>query len=201
MRTKNTAYFAKIEGFINQYYETYGAIPSIRDIADGIGSAKSTVARYINDMKENSLIECGADGTLFTKEILNERFDCVRVPVLGRVSCGIPKFAEENIEGFVKLPSSLFGVGEFFILYADGDSMIDAGINNGDAVLVRKQSFAQPGQIVVALDGDEATLKRFYPEPENNRIRLHPENKTLKDIYSYNCIVQGIAVKVIKELE
>ena len=80
--------------------------------------------------------------------------------------------------------------------------MIEAGIDSGDLVLIRQQSTAEPGQIVVALvnDDEEATLKRFYPEPEERRIRLHPENKTMKDIYVDYCTIQGIAVKVIKDL-
>ena len=124
----------------------------------------------------------------------------VRVPVLGSVSCGLPKFAEENIEEYVRLPSSLFGDGEFYFLRAKGDSMIGAGIDDGDLVLIRRQDTARPGQIAVALTDDEATLKRFYPEPQNRRIRLHPENPELEDIYVENCAVQGIAVKVIKNL-
>ena len=78
--------------------------------------------------------------------------------------------------------------------------MIEAGIDDGDLVLMREQNTAEPGQIVSALIEDEATLKRFYPEPKNKRIRLHPENSALKDIYVENCIVQGVAVKVIKDL-
>ena len=79
--------------------------------------------------------------------------------------------------------------------------MIEAGINDGDLVLVRHQNFADPGQIVVALTEDEATLKRFYPEPENRRVRLHPENSAMDDIFVENCTVQGVAVKVLKNLE
>ena len=80
--------------------------------------------------------------------------------------------------------------------------MIEAGIGDGDLVLIRQQSTADPGQIIVALvnDDEEATLKRFYPEPENRRVRLHPENRTMKDIYVDFCTIQGIAVKVIKDL-
>jgi repressor LexA len=79
--------------------------------------------------------------------------------------------------------------------------MINAGIHTGDLVLIREQSSAEPGQIVVALMETEATLKRYYPEPENNRIRLHPENDQMEDIYVPSCEIQGVAVKVIKDLE
>ena len=79
--------------------------------------------------------------------------------------------------------------------------MIEAGIEDGDLVLIRRQDTAEPGQIVVALMEDDATLKRFYPEPEEGRIRLHPENSGMSDIYVDSCIIQGVAVRVIRELK
>ena len=79
--------------------------------------------------------------------------------------------------------------------------MIEAGIDDGDLVLIRQQNTADVGQIVVALMEDEATIKRFYPEPENHRVRLHPENSRMEDIYVDNCEIQGVAVKVLKDLE
>ena len=80
--------------------------------------------------------------------------------------------------------------------------MIEAGIDDGDLVLVRHQNHADPGQIVVALIGeDEATLKRFYPEPSKGIIRLHPENSKMEDIYAENCLIQGVACMVVKRLK
>ena len=128
------------------------------------------------------------------------RRDFVRVPILGEVACGLPRFAEENIVDYVQLPSSLFGNGDFYMLRASGYSMIDVGISSGDYVLIRRQNTAEPGEIVVALVEDEATLKRYYPEPERRRIRLHPENRVMDDIYVSDCEIQGIAVKVLKDL-
>ena len=128
------------------------------------------------------------------------KFSGRKRPILGSIACGIPKFAEENIEEYVKLPVSLFGSGDFFILKAYGDSMIESGIADGDLVLIRQQNSAEEGQIVVALVEDEATLKRYYPEPKQHRIRLHPENSQMDDIYVDNCEIQGIAVKVLKDL-
>lgn len=100
----------------------------------------------------------------------------------------------------MRLPVALFGRGQFFILRASGDSMIGVGINDGDLVLIRQQDSACEGQIVIALMDDEATLKRYYPEPEKNRVRLHPENEKLEDIFVKDCIIQGVAVRVIKDL-
>ena len=75
------------------------------------------------------------------------------------------------------------------------------GIEDGDLVLIRQQNYAERGQIVVALVEDDATLKRYYPDPENNRVRLHPENSRMEDIYVDSCQIQGVAVKVLKDLE
>lgn len=122
----------------------------------------------------------------------------VRVPKVGRIACGQPITAIENIEEFVDLSEALIGTGEFFILQAYGYSMIDAGIEQGDLVIVRQQNSADSGDIIVALLEDEATLKTYYPEPENNRIRLHPENSAMQDIWVDSCNIQGVAVKVIK---
>ena len=108
---------------------------------------------------------------------------------------------EENIEAYYWLPEELFGKGDFFFLRANGDSMIGAGIDDGDLVLIRRCDDAQVGQIVVALtDENENTLKRFYPEPEKNQVRLKAENPKYKDIITRECHVQGVAVKVIKDL-
>ena len=98
------------------------------------------------------------------------------------------------------MPAALFGKGEFYILRASGESMVDAGINDQDLVIIRKQEEANNGQIVVALVGNETTLKRFYRDRKRKCVRLHPENKTMEDIYVTDCKIQGVAVHVLKEL-
>jgi repressor LexA len=120
--------------------------------------------------------------------------------VIVNIACGLPQFAEENIEEYVSLPEALFGKGPFYILRARGESMIDAGIDPGDLVVIRSQEEAKEGDIVVALIDNEATLKRFYRDKKNKRIRLHPENETMEDIFVDNCNIQGVAVNVIKQL-
>ena len=135
-----------------------------------------------------------------TKKMQMTSGGSIMVPILGRVSCEIPRYAEENIEEYIPLPKSFVGPGDFFLLRANGDSMIDIGVDDSDLVLVKKQDTAQPGQVVVALVEDEATLKRFYPEPNYHRIRLHPENREMSDIFVQNCEIQGVAVKVIKDI-
>ena len=198
MRTKNPAYFELLIRFIDDYIDNYGRSPSTQEIASGTGLSPATVSRYLSRMREDGIIDYSGHRNIVTKR--NSATQTNALPVLGSVSCGIPKFAEENIEEYVKLPVSLFGKGDFFLLRASGNSMIETGIDSGDLVLVRRQDYAAPGQIVVALMEEEATLKRYYPEPQNGYIRLHPENKDMVDIIVDSCLIQGVAVHVIKEL-
>lgn len=199
MRTKDTALIEQIKKSIEKTYEESGRSPSVRQIAKEVGCSYSTVSRYIKEMVERGMI-ARTSGEYETEAISKMNMDTVPVAVVGSVSCGPLTFAEENIEEYIKLPTSLLGQGKFFILHASGQSMIGAGIEDGDLVVVRQQPTAEPGQIVVALVEDEVTLKRFYPDPENGCVRLHPENKKLKDIIVDDCQIQGVAVKVLKDL-
>lgn len=201
MQHKNAEYFKRMENFIDKFTAEYSVSPTSQQISEGTGLSPATVSRYLKVMREENVLDYGGVRNITTRrerQIRSKTYNFV--PVLGAVSCGVPKFAEENVEEYVKLPASLFGKGDFFILRANGDSMIGAEIDDGDLVLIRQQNTAEPGQIVVALMEDEATLKRFYPEPENHRVRLHPENPEMRDIYGDNVIIQGVAVKVIKGL-
>jgi len=202
MKRKNSDTIAKIEDYVQKYSEEHLSSPTIREIAEGTGLTKSTVSNYVTFMQEQGIL--GGNGghrSIISRTELMTRQESIRVPVLGSVSCGVPKLAAENIEEYVRLPVTLFGRGDYFILRANGDSMINAGIDHGDFVLVHQQSYADPGQIVVALvDDEEATLKRFYPDFENGIDRLHPENPTMEDILVENCVIQGVAIKVLKEL-
>jgi repressor LexA len=201
MQHKNAEYFKRMENFIDKFTAEYSVSPTSRQISEGTGLSPATVSRYLKVMREENVLDYGGVRNITTRrerQIRSKTYNFV--PVLGAVSCGVPKLAEENVEEYVKLPASLFGKGDFFILRANGDSMIGAGIDDGDLALIRQQNTAEPGQIVAALMEDEATLKRFYPEPENHRVRLHPENPEMWDIYRDNVIIQGVAVKVIKDL-
>lgn len=197
MRTMKEENFTVLLRFIDAYREEQGVSPSIYDIAEGTGIPKSTVDRYLSAMEERGMLRRGGRRGL----IPTETDETVRVPLLGSIACGIPKLAEENIESYVRLPAALFGKGPFYLLRAWGDSMVNAGIEDGDMVLIRQQDTARPGQIVVALMGEEATLKRYYPEPLQHRIRLQPENDSMEPIYVRDCLIQGVALKVIKELD
>ena len=197
MRSKDKTLLAEIERFICDYTDRHGYSPAMQEVADGVGVGKSTAYRYIVQLCSEGAVDYAG-----VRSLTSTRTDAraVRVPVLGEVACGIPKLAEENIDEYVRLPVALFGNDDYFILKASGDSMTGAGIDDGDLVLIRRQSSAEDGQIVVALTENEATLKRFFAEPERHRIRLHPENPKLSDIYVEACEIQGVAVKVLKDL-
>ena len=197
MRSKNKALMTEIERFVSTFTDNYGISPTMQEVADSVGVSKATVHRYITQLCDEGRMDFSGVRTMASTRTKTQ---AISVPILGEVACGIPKFAEENIEEYVRLPVALFGRGNFFILRAYGDSMVEAGIDDGDLVLIRQQDTAEEGQIVVALIDDEATLKRFYPEPEKRRIRLHPENAHMNDIFVEKCEIQGVAVKVLKDL-
>ena len=126
--------------------------------------------------------------------------DIAQTAIVGSVPCGSPQYEEENIEEYISLPTAIFGKGDFFILRASGNSMIEAGIDDGDLVVVKKQIYADDGDIVVALVDNQNTLKRFYRDNDNRKVILHPENKWMKDIVVDDCFIQGVACHVIKSL-
>lgn len=200
MQTKKQDLTNKIKHFIEEYYGQYGTSPTIRCIAENVGCSKSNVSIYIDYLKEQGLMEIGENGyeTDVTKATDTK---VVAVPKLGYVPCGPLSEEYECIDGYVRLPASFVGNAKLcFLLTATGNSMIDVGINDGDLVLVRQQNEANYNDIVVALVENEVTLKRFRPDPENKRIILHPENKRMKDIVVKECKIQGVAIKVIKDL-
>lgn len=200
MQTKKQDLTNKIKHFIEEYYGQYGISPTIRCIAENVGCSKSNVSIYIDYLKEQGIMEIGENGyeTDVTKATDTK---VVAVPKLGYVPCGPLSEEYECIDGYVRLPASFVGNAKScFLLTATGNSMIDVGINDGDLVLVRQQNEANYNDIVVALVENEVTLKRFRPDPENKRIILHPENKRMKDIVVKECKIQGVAIKVIKDL-
>lgn len=199
MRKKDPELMKQITEFAEQYYLENFESPSISTIADAVGVAKTTAYRYVKEMDEKGLIEYnGKDiATNVTKKF--NMFNSP-TPILGAVPCGALQIEEGNVEAYVNLPIAIFGKGDFFILRASGNSMIEAGISDGDYVVIKKQNTAEEGDIIVALVENQNTLKRLYYDNENKKIILHPENKTMEDIVVDECYIQGIACNVIKSL-
>ena len=196
---KSTQRMKAICDFVEEYQFEYHRTPSMDLIAEAVGTVKSNVYKYLGEMERLGMIDRdGRSITVHSKVHSSPKLN--RVPILGNVSCGTPEYAEENYEEYVPLPAALFGEGEFFILRASGTSMIEAGIELGDLVVVRKQNTAEEGDIVVALVENETTLKRFYLDEKRQCVRLHPENRKMKDIFVKSCYIQGVAQHVIKTL-
>ncbi len=203
MRTKNPEYFRLLEEFIDNYTETYERSPSRREIAAGTGMSNANVSRYLSYMKQEGMIDYDGTRNIVTRKQEKANADTVMLPVLGSIACGMPIFAEENVEQYIRLPSSWLGRGEHFLLRTEGDSMIGIGISDGDLVIVRKQDHAEEGQVIVALiDNESATLKRYYRDDEKRMIRLHPENESMDDIYieETKLRIQGVAIKLLKDI-
>lgn len=199
MRAKSIELMEKIKEYAEGYYLDHGQSPTTSKISTALQIGRTTAYSYLVEMDRRGMISY--DGkNIRTSVIERSRPGMIRAAVLGDIACGLPNFAEENVEEYVSLPESMFGQGEFYILRARGESMIDAGIAPGDLVVIRKTPVANQGDIVVALVGDEATLKRYYRDDAHRRIVLHPENQEMDDIYVDHCAIQGVAVKVIKDL-
>lgn len=199
MRSKNPELMDKILKYAEEYYLDYGSSPTTATVAKALDIGKSTVYRYLVAMNEKGVIEYDG-GDIQTSVTRKVNKDTSQTAIVGSIPCGTPEYEEEHIEGYVSLPTAIFGKGEFYILRASGESMIDAGIDDGDLVVIRKKQKANNGDIVVALVDNQNTLKRFYRDEENKRIILHPENKKFRDIYTEECTIQGVACHIIKEI-
>lgn len=199
MRSKSSELMDRILKYADEYYLDNGHSPATSSIANALDISKATAYRYLVAMNEKRMLEYDGQEirTAVTRKLNN---DNNRTAIVGSIPCGSPQYEEENIEEYISLPTAIFGKGDFFILKASGNSMIEAGIDSGDLVVVRKQNYAADGDIVVALVESQNTLKRFYRDNEQKKFILHPENKTMQDILVDECYIQGVACHVIKEL-
>ncbi len=201
MRSKSSELMQQIVEIIDGEYMDSGRSPTMQEIADKLGISKACVSNYITEMRKRGLVESdGSSRSIRTRKMTKLRQGIAYVPIVGSIACGTPMFAEENIESYVPLPLDIFGADDYFLLRAYGDSMINADISDGDLVLVHRQETAEEGQIIVALIDNETTLKRFYKDGKRKKIILRPENDSMEDML-FDCVnIQGVAVKVIKDL-
>lgn len=199
MRKKSEELIAKIKSSIDSFYFERGYSPTVREIAAMCGASKSNVAQYLSWLEGSGELVKTNDGYATGRARRYSR-EVVAVPRVGRVPCGPLTEEYEDIEEYVPLPTALVGRGAHYLLTASGNSMINAGIESGDLVLIKQQEFAHNGDIAVALVDGEVTLKRFYRDDERGVVVLHPENDGMDDIVVKDCVVQGVAVKVIKDL-
>jgi len=197
----------KILNYIQKEVNTKGYPPSVREICSAVGlKSTSSVHAHLEKLEKNGYIR--RDPTKPRAiEILNQNNDDIlkhhnkevaSIPVVGKVAAGQPILAVENIEDTFPVPVDFLDNSNYFMLQVKGDSMIQAGILDGDYVLVRQQQSANNGDIVVALLDDEATVKTFYKEKDI--IRLQPENPNLSPIFSKEVIILGKVKGVFRKL-
>lgn len=202
MRSKSIELMNQIKEFAERFYIDEGRSPSTTEIAVEVGVSRGTAYRYIVEMAEKGLIEY--DGSSITTEATRKyKGSGTSATILDcSVSCGPGLLEEQRILEYVRLPETVFGSGEMFLLRANGDSMVDAGIDDGDWIVVRKQNTAEEGDIVVALSDGLNNLKYFYKNKKKKCAILRSANavKNYKDIEVYDLQIQGIAQHVIKGL-
>ena len=171
----------KVMDYIRKFTEENGYTPSVREIGKECGiKSTATVHSYIEKLQMKGYLNKTDNKK---RAVTIGKSTGVSIPLVGTVTAGQPIFAYENYEDYYTFPAGEFKGDNLFMLRVQGTSMIDAGISNGDKIIVRQQESARNGEIVVALVEDSATVKRFYAK--NGQIILHPENETLSDmIYS-----------------
>lgn len=196
MRCKREDKLNEVKEFVDDYCEIHGYGPSTREVASKCGLSNGMAVYYLKE-----LVACGRIGkgrSYMSVKPSNPTTDSVMVPVLGAVPCGPLEDVEEYAEDHLAMPAFFTGKNECYFLRANGDSMIDAGIDDGDLVLVKKCSTTDKGRIVVALVDNRVTLKRLMHD--GKRFYLQPENDRYENIYPDKLEIQGVALRVIKSL-
>jgi repressor LexA len=203
MDLKMTSRQQEIFQFIKRYASKYGYPPTVREIGKAVGLASSsTVHAHLANLEKYGVLRRDPTKPRAIELLLDKARQAVApnetLPLVGRVAAGAPVLAEENIEDYVQVPAVAGGDEGEYVLQVSGESMRDAGILAGDYVVVRPQGSASDGDIVVALLGDEATVKRFFRE--NDHVRLQPENPSMEPIRSREVQVLGRVVGVFRKV-
>ena len=191
---------SQIYEFLKVYTENKGYPPSVREICEAVSlKSTSTVHGHLKRLEKKGLIK--RDPTkpraLEIVEFMQPKREMISIPIIGNITAGTPILATENIEDTFTLPLNFVKHdNELFILKVNGNSMIKAGINEGDLAIIEKRTSANNGDIVVALIEEEATIKRFYLEKDH--IRLQPENDSMEPIIVENCSILGKLVGIYR---
>lgn len=206
MKKKNPELKDMIYEYVQKYSMDNQRPPSMAEIGEEMGISRATAYRYMMDLDQEGRISYdGKNRTIESDSIVKHDANMIQAAIIGSVHCGEPQFEEENIEAYINLPSQIFGKDDCYILRANGNSMVDAGIDDGDLVVVRKQWFAKDGEIVVALVDGESTLKIYHKADNAGVPYLQAANRKepylYPDIYAHNSLyIQGVAVFVIKQV-
>lgn len=204
MRSKSSDLKVSIYNFVNEWRRQNGRSPSLKIIADEMGVSRTTIYRYLVEMTSEGQGLTYTGDSIETKEYNSSNTYLCTAKIVGSIPCGEATPEEEYVEGYINLPASLFGKGDFYILRAKGDSMVDAGICAGDMVIIHRQPTAEQGDIVVALDDENNnTLKRFGGLDKEGNAILEYMNRDIypgRRIIVKQLVIQGVAKQVIKEL-
>jgi repressor LexA len=188
--------------FVKRYVGEHGYPPTVRDIGTAIGlTSSSTVHAHLANLEKLGVLKRDPTKPRALEVLVDKAKGVVSpggLPLVGQVAAGSPVLAEENIEEYVPVPGIAGGDEGEFVLEVKGDSMVNAGILEGDHVVVRKQDTAKNGEIVVALVGEEATVKRFFRESDH--VRLQPENDALEPILTREVKLLGRVVGVCRRV-
>lgn len=210
MARKITKRQQQIYDFIRTYQKEKGYPPSVREMAAAVGlSSPSTVHAHLSALEDLGLIKRDAtkpralevfnsDGSAINASEIRETSTrgTISLPLVGRVAAGLPILAEQNVEDTFTLPTEIATDSSSFVLEVHGNSMINAGIFNGDYIIVREQKSAMNGEIIVVMIDGEATVKTFYKE--RGRVRLQPENDAMEPIYADNPTILGKVVALMR---
>jgi repressor LexA len=192
----------EIFDYVRSYVGEHGYPPTVRDIGKAIGlTSSSTVHAHLANLEKLGVLRRDPSKPRAIEVLKDKALSVVApsgLPVVGQVAAGSPIFADENIEEYVPVPGIAGGEEGEFVLRVRGDSMKDAGILEDDYVIVRRQDTASDGEIVVALVGDEATVKRFFREEDH--VRLQPENAAMEPIRTRDAQVLGRVVGVCRRV-
>ena len=204
MRSKNNAYYSTIVNYVNKYFDDIGRAPSTREIESGTGISRPTVQRYLRELCERGEIEYDGHRGIVTDYMRGGNEGTSRVLMGNSIPCGmLNEVCDAELES-IRMPTALIGNGDFFLLRARGDSMINAGIDDGDLVLIKRCERVREGRIAAFLyDNSETTLKRF--KQDKNSIYLIPENDEMEPIVIRGSdrgrlVIQGEAIMVMKDL-
>lgn len=190
----------KVLEFIENFTEKNSYPPSVRDMCQGLNiSSTATIVYHLRKLEKQGKLTRDSKKNRAIEIIGQEKAQLKKkIPIVGKVAAGTPILATENIEDTIAFSDNVFGGGqdELFILNVQGESMINAGIFDGDKIVVHKQATAETGEIVVAMVEDSATVKRFYKE--NGHIRLQPENDFMEPIIVENAVILGKVIGLIR---
>lgn len=205
MRSKSVELMDRISSYVGDYYRLNYTTPTVREIAKELGISKSTAHNYLVEMNDKGKLSYEGGEVSNLPKVEKTTTGYFSAPLVGSIRCGDPETEEEQVEMYISLPEALFGKGQFYLLRAAGDSMEDAGISDGDLILIRKQTECEVGDIVVALDDQSENTLKIYggiDEESNKAVLRYANAKTYPDkrILVSKLVVQGVAKHVIKAL-